>query len=169
MGTMERLQEAERGGSMDVDFLIDRLERYVTEECPRFLGNRMVNEDEVRSHLSQLRQAVPSEIEQARHIVQEQDAVVDSARREAERIIGKARDEGQRMASSHQFVVDAQRQAKMIVQEARQTADRLKQESDEYAFNSLSSLQAELTRQLKVVENGLHRMEAEQEGDLVDR
>jgi len=153
---------------MDVDFLIDRLERYIVEECPKLLGNRMVNEDEVRSQLAQLRQAVPTEIEQARRIVQEQDAVVDSARREAERIIGKARDEGQRMASSHQFVVDAQRQAKMIVQEARQAAELLKQESDEYIFNSMSSLQAELTRQLKVVENGLHRLEAEHEGELSD-
>jgi len=148
---------------MDVDFLIDRLERYVVEECPRFLGNRMVNEDEVRGQLSQLRQAVPEQIEQARRIVQKRDAVVESARQEADIIIAKAREEGQRMASSHQFVVDAQRQARMIVQEARQMSDRLKTDADEYVFNSLSLLQAELTRQLRVAENGLHRLEAARE------
>jgi cell division septum initiation protein DivIVA len=153
---------------MDVDFLISRLERYVVEECPKFLGNRMVNEDEVRGQLSQLRQAVPEQIEQARRIVQERDAVVEAARQEADRIIDKARDEGQRMASSHQFVVDAQRQAKMIVQEARQMSDRLKTDADEYVFNSLSSLQAELTRQLRVVENGLHRLEVDREAAFPD-
>ena len=47
---------------MDVDFLIDRLEHYITEDCPRFLGNRMVNEDEVRGYLAQLRQAVPEAV-----------------------------------------------------------------------------------------------------------
>ena len=153
---------------MDVDFLIDRLERYVVEECPKFLGNRMVNEDEVRGQLAQLRQAVPTQIEQARRIVQERDAVVEAARQEADRIIERARDEGQRMASSHQFVVDAQRQAKMIVQEARQMSERLKTDADEYVFNSLSSLQAELTRQLRVVENGLHRLEVDREAAFPD-
>jgi cell division septum initiation protein DivIVA len=154
---------------MDVDFLIDRLERYVFEECPRFLGNRMVNEDEVRGYLKQLRQAVPEEVEQARHIVQEGDAVVEAARQEAERVLSRARTEGERLASSHQFVVDAQRQAKMIVQEARQKADRLEADADEYVFNSLSQLQAELTRQLRVVENGLHRLEVERESSLAEK
>ncbi len=154
---------------MDIDFLIDRLERYITEECPRFLGNRMVNEDEVRSYLAQLRQTVPEEIEQARRVVRESDAVIEAARQESERIIAKAREEGERMASSHQFVVDAQRQAKVIVQEARQQSDRLQADADEYVFNALSQLQAELTRQLRVVENGLHRLEAEREALLAEK
>lgn len=154
---------------MDVDFLIDRLERYLTEESPRFLGNRMVNEDEVRGYLAQLRQAVPEEVEQARHVVRDGDAVVEAARQEAERIIAKAREEGERMATSHQFVVDAQRQAKTIIQEARQKADRLQTDADEYVFNALSRLQAELTRQIRVVENGLHRLEAEREAALADK
>ena len=154
---------------MDVDFLIDRLERYLTEECPRFLGNRMVNEDEVRGYLAQLRQAVPEEVEQARRVVREGDAVVEAARQEAERIISKARDEGERMAASHQFVVDAQRQAKTIIQEARQKADRLQSDADDYVFNALSQLQAELTRQIRVVENGLHRLEAEREAAIAEK
>jgi cell division septum initiation protein DivIVA len=154
---------------MDVDFLVDRLERYIVEECPRFLGNRMVNEEEVRSYIAQLRQAVPQEVEQARRIVRERDAVVEDARVEAERIIAKAREEGEHMASNHQFVIDAQRQSKMIVQEARQEAQRLRTDADEYVFNALSQLQAELTRQLRVVENGLHRLEAEREAALAEQ
>ncbi|MBN1249759.1 MAG: hypothetical protein JXC32_19000 [Anaerolineae bacterium] len=154
---------------MDVDFLIDRLERYILEECPKFLGNRMVNEDEIRGHLAQLRQAVPEEVEQARRVVQESDAVIEAARQQAERIIVDAREEGERLASSHQFVVDAQRQARMIVQEARQTSDRLRSDADEYVFNSLSQLQAELTRLLRVAENGLHRLEADRESSLNER
>ncbi|MGC9521481.1 MAG: hypothetical protein ACP5HG_06320 [Anaerolineae bacterium] len=154
---------------MDVDFLIDRLERYVIEECPRFLGNRMVNEDEFRGYLAQLRQAVPEEIAQARRVVRESDAVIEAARQEAERIIAKAQSEGERMASSHQFVVDAQRQAKAIVQEARQKSDSLREDADEYVYNVLSQLQTELTRQLRVVENGLHRLEAEREAVLSEK
>ncbi|MGC9469729.1 MAG: hypothetical protein ACP5HS_14125 [Anaerolineae bacterium] len=154
---------------MDIDFLIDRLERYIFEECPRLLGNRMVNEEEIRGYLGQLRQAVPEEIEQARRVVDQSDAVMDAAREEAERIIARARDEGERMASSHQFVVDAQRQAKMIVQEARLKAEQLQSGADEYVFNALSQLQAELTRQLRVVENGLHRIEIDRETTISEK
>jgi uncharacterized protein involved in exopolysaccharide biosynthesis len=154
---------------MDIDFLIDRLERYITEECPRFLGNRMVNEDEVRSYLAQLRQTVPEEVERARRMVREGDAVIEAARQEADRLIARAAEEGERMASSHQFVVDAQRQAKVIVQEARQKSDRLQADADEYVYNALSQLQAELTRQIRVVENGLRRLEAEREALLTEK
>jgi hypothetical protein len=154
---------------MDIDFLIDRLERYVVEECPRFLGNRMVNEDEIRGYLAQLRQAVPEEVEQAARIVRDREAVLESARQEAEQIIGRARREGERLASSHQFVVDAQRQAKTIVEEARQRSERLQVDADEYVFNALSQLEAELTRQLRVVENGLQRLEAERDIALSQR
>lgn len=148
---------------MDIDFLIDRLEGYILEESPKLLGNRLVNEDEVRGYLAQLRQAVPQEIEQARRIIHERDAVIERARQEAEGILAKARDEGERMVSSHQFVVDAQRQARIIAQEARQEAEVLRGDANEYVFDTLSQLQAELTRQLRVVENGLHRLETERE------
>lgn len=154
---------------MDLDVLLDRLERYLFEECPRFLGHRMVNEDEARNHLAQLRQAVPEEIARAREIIGEGDLVIESARKEAERIIARAREEAERMASSHQFVVDAQRQAKSIVEEARQKARRLQEDADEYVYDALSRLQAELTRELKVVENGLHRLEAEREASRQQR
>jgi len=154
---------------MDLDVLIDRLERYILKECPRFLGHRMVNEDEVRSHLAQLRQAVPEEITRAREIIGERELVIESAREEAERIIARGREEAERLASSHQFVVDAQRQAKSIVEEARQEAKRLQEDADEYVYDALSRLQAELTRELKVVENGLHRLEAERESFQQER
>src|SRR5690606_31984506 len=106
------------------------------------------------------------EVQQARRIVHEADAVVEAARQEGERLIAHAHSEAERMASSHTFVVDAQRQAKAIVQEAKQKADRLRGDADEYVFDALSQLQAELTRQLRVVENGLHRLEAEREAAL---
>jgi cell division septum initiation protein DivIVA len=112
---------------------------------------------------------VPEEVEQARRVVRDGDAVVEAARQEAERITSKARDEGERMAASHQFVVDAQRQAKAIIQEARQKADRLQSDADDYVFNALSQLQAELTRQIRVVENGLQRLEAEREAAIAEK
>ncbi len=36
-------------------------------------------------------------------------------------------------------------------------------------FNALSQLQAELTRQIRVVENGLHRLEVEREAAIAEQ
>ena len=148
---------------MDIEFLIDRLERYVLEECPRLLGNRMVNEDEFRGHLAQLRDAVPRQGREARRVVEQREAVIEHAREQADEIMENARRDAEEHASSHQFVVDARRQAQVILKKADEESDRLRAGADEYVFDTLSQLQAELTRQLRVVENGLHRLERERE------
>jgi cell division septum initiation protein DivIVA len=148
---------------MDIIYLLERLERYILEESPKFIGNRTVNEEEVRQHLQRLRDAIPQEIAEAQKIIDQHQAVLDAAQEEADQILAEARAEGEKMASDHQFVIDARRQANLIVNNARIEAERLMSDADEYVFDSLSQLQAELNRQIRVVENGLHRLESARE------
>ena len=151
---------------MDIIYLLERLERYIIEESPKFIGNRTVNEEEVRQHLQRLRDAIPQEIAEAKKIIEQHQAVLDAAQEEAEQILAEARAEGEKMASDHQFVIDARRQANLIVNNARIESERLMSDADEYVFDSLSQLQAELNRQIRVVENGLHRLESARERKL---
>ncbi len=151
---------------MDIIYLLERLERYILEESPKFIGNRTVNEEEVRQHLQRLRDAIPQEIAEAKKIIEQHQAVLDAAQEEAEQILAEARAEGEKMASDHQFVIDARRQANLIVNNARIESERLMSDADEYVFDSLSQLQAELNRQIRVVENGLHRLESARERKL---
>lgn len=151
---------------MDITFLLERLERYILEESPKFLGNRTVNEEEIKKHLQILREAVPQQIAEAQRVIDHQQAILDRAQDEAETIIAEARAEGEKMASDHQFVIDARRQANLIVNNARIEAERLMSDADEYVFDALSQLQAELNRQIRVVENGLHRLESARERKL---
>ena len=151
---------------MDIIYLLERLERYILVESPKFIGNRTVNEEEVRQHLQRLREAIPQEIAEAKKIIDQHQAVLDAAQDEADQILAEARAEGEKMASDHQFVIDARRQANLIVNNARIEAERLMSDADEYVFDSLSQLQAELNRQIRVVENGLHRLESARERKL---
>ena len=151
---------------MDIIYLLERLERYILEESPKFIGNRTVNEEEVRQHLQRLRDAIPQEIAEAKKIIEQHQAVLDAAQEEAEQILAEARAEGEKMASDHQFVIDARRQANLIVNNALIESERLMSDADEYVFDSLSQLQAELNRQIRVVENGLHRLESARERKL---
>jgi cell division septum initiation protein DivIVA len=151
---------------MDIIYLLERLERYILQESPKFIGNRTVNEEEVRQHLQRLREAIPQEIAEAKKIIDQHQAILDAAQDEANQILSEARTEGEKMASDHQFVIDARRQANLIVNNARIEAERLMSDADEYVFDALSQLQAELNRQIRVVENGLHRLESTRERKL---
>ncbi len=151
---------------MDIEFLIERLERYILEESPKFLGSRTVNDEEVRVRLQQIREAVPEEIRQAREIVQEREAMIEEARQEAARIIDNSKAEVAKLAAEHRLVQEAQHQAKVIRQKAEREAVMLRADADEYVFDALSRLQEELSRLSHVVENGLQKLEADRERGL---
>ncbi len=151
---------------MDIQFLIERLERYILEESPKLLGVRAVNEDEVRTHLAQLRAAIPDEVPQAREIVAQRDALLNAAHQEAQQILAAARAKAEQMVSEHRLVQEARQQAEVITKRAKRDAVVLRSDADEYVFNALSQLQAELNRLLHIVDNGLQKLEADREQTL---
>ena len=148
---------------MDIEFLIERLERYILAESPKFLGSRVVNDDEVRSQLTQLREALPEEVRQARDLVQQRDAIVEDAHQQAEKILAQARVEAEELCAEHRLVHEARQKARGITRHAEKEAVTVRSEANEYVFDSLSQLQGELTRLLHVVENGLQQIESERE------
>lgn len=151
---------------MDIEFLIERLERYILVESPKLFGSRAVNDDEVRNQLTQLRAALPEEVRKAREIVAQRDALLAEARQEVDRILAAARAEAAELATEHRLVHEARQQARGIVRKAEQESVGLRADADEYVFDSLSQLQGELTRILHVVENGLQRLESDRERHL---
>ena len=148
---------------MDVEFLIERLERYILEESPKLFGVRAVNEDEIRTYLTQLRAAVPDEVLQAREVVAERDVLLDAARQEAQQILAAARTKAEQLVAEHRLVQDARQQAEVIAKRAKRDAVVLRSDADEYVFNALSQLQAELNRLLHIVDNGLQKLEVDRE------
>lgn len=154
---------------MDVEFLIERLERYVLEECPKVFGVRAVNEDEARHHIAQIRAAIPDEVTQARQIIRERDAVLNAAGQEAQRIVAAARAEIEESAAEHRLVQEARQKADALVRRAAREATGLRSDANEYVFDSLSELQAELSRLLRVVENGLQKLESDREQTIQAR
>ena len=87
-------------------------------------------------------------------------------RQEAQRLIATAQVKAEQLATEHRLVQDARQQAETIARRAKRDAMGLRADADEYVFNSLSQLQAELNRLLRVVENGLQKLEAEREQSL---
>lgn len=153
---------------MDIDFLIDRFEQYLLEESPKYplSGGRTVNEDEVRNWIAQLRDAIPQEVQRARTILEQRDELFVEAKAQAQQIIADAEVEAERLTAEHRIVKDAKVKARQIREQAEKDAAALRADADEYVFNALSKLQEELSRSLRVVENGLSKLEVDREARL---
>ncbi len=153
---------------MDLEFLIERLERYVLEESPKILlsDNRAVNEEEARLQLTQIREAVPQQITEARQLVERREQFLAQAQQEAAQIIVEAEAEAESLLEEHRVLQEARKEGERLLRQAEVEAEERRADADEYAFEILSRLQGDLARLLRVVENGLQKLETERERRL---
>ncbi|HRN67754.1 MAG TPA: hypothetical protein PK205_14130 [Promineifilum sp.] len=147
---------------MDIQHLVDNLEQALNESTRVPLSAYLiVNEEKVYSLLDQMRVAVPEEIKRANRIEAEKDRILAQAKEEAERIRDLARQEAGELVKRDAIVNAAQHRAENILERARRDADALRQDADVYIMDVLNRLEEDLTRTLKVVQNGLHKVESD--------
>jgi hypothetical protein len=149
---------------MDIQHLVDRLEQALNESTRVPLSAYLlVNEEKVYSLLDQMRVAVPEEIKRANRIEAEKERILAQAKEEAERIRELARQEAAELVRRDAIVSAAQNRAENIVERARRDTEALRQDADVYIVDVLNRLEEDLMRTLKVVQNGLQKVETERQ------
>jgi len=149
---------------MDIQHLVDRLEQALNESTRVPLSAYLlVNEEKVYSLLDQMRVAVPEEIKRANRIEAEKDRILAQAKEEGERIRELARQEAGELVKRDAIVNAAQSRAENIVERARRDSEALRQDADVYIMEVLNKLEEDLMRTLKVVQNGLVKVQNEQQ------
>jgi len=149
---------------MDIQHLFDRLEQALNESTRVPLSAYLlVNEEKVYSLLDQMRVAVPEEIKRANRIEAEKDRILAQAKEEGERIRELARQEAGELVKRDAIVNAAQSRAENIVERARRDSEALRQDADVYIMEVLNKLEEDLMRTLKVVQNGLVKVQNEQQ------
>lgn len=152
---------------MDIQHIVDRLEQALNESTripmSAFL---LVNEEKVYNLLDQMRVAVPEEIKRANRVEAEKDRILAQAKEEAERIRELARQEAGELVKRDAIVSAAQHRAENIVERARRDTEALRQDADVYIMDVLNRLEEDLTRTLKVVQNGLHKVQSDREAAM---
>ena len=149
---------------MDIQHLVDRLEQALNESTRIPLSAYLlVNEEKVYSLLDQMRVAVPEEIKRANRVEAEKDRILAQAKEEAERIRELSRQEAGELVKRDAIVNTAQHRAENIIERARRDAEALRQDADVYIMEVLNKLEEDLMRTLKVVQNGLIKVQNEQQ------
>lgn len=149
---------------MDVLRLVDKLEALVTSATKVPITSKvLVDEQEVLDIIDQMRVAFPEELRQAKKLSQERERLLNQAQSDVDKIVAGAREQAAGMVANSEVVVLANRQADETVGAAMQRANDIRRESDSYAVDVLSRLEAELQRLLAQCRKGRTLLEKQGE------
>jgi hypothetical protein len=149
---------------MDILHLVDRLEELFNESRPIPLTHSViVDEDRILEIIDQMRISIPEEVKKAQQVIAQRDRVLAQAQEEANRTITLARQKVEEMMSRDAIVQAAQTRGEQILAQARVDAETTRREADDYIIESLSSLEAELTRLLTQARNGIAKLNADRQ------
>jgi len=127
-------------------------------------SNVAVNENAVYEIIDQMRIHIPEELKQAKRVQQQAERLTAQAKEEAARIKSQARQEAEESLSQNEQIVVAQARADQIVENARRDAEALRQDAQQYAMQVLQDLEGSLDGSLRLVRNGIKKIQSDIEG-----
>ena len=132
--------------------LMDELKEEL-ENSPKavFSNKRSVDLDIIQEIVTDLRNALPLEMEQAEQIVREKEAILDAARDEAASIIKSAEDELQTRISEESVAQEAEARSRQLMAQAEANAKEITIGAKEYADDILAELETYCADDLKLV------------------
>lgn len=140
---------AGKGQEHDIEALLIRMEEAVsTARSVIFSDNCMVDREEMLLLLSMIREGLPSELKQARWLLQQNKQLIAEARKEAENIMRETESRMARMVDEHEITQQARQQAAEIIENAEQNSRQIRSGAMEYAKNILGTVEEDLTEML---------------------
>ena len=147
---------------MNVNELLDTIEDALEESAsvPLSGGKHLVDVEQIRDYLDEVRAALPGELRQAQQIVNDRAQIVDSAQAQAQAIVKKAEERARILVSEAEIVKAAQQRASEIVSAAQTEARTVRQTVTDYCDNMLKTTEetmAENAAQVKSVRANLRQ------------
>ena len=140
---------------MNVNELLDTIEDALEESANVRLsgGKRIVDVEEIRDYLDEVRAALPGELRQAQQIVNDRAQIVDSANAQAQAIVKKAEERARILVSDAEIVKAAQQRASEITSAAQTEARTLRQTVTDYCENMLRTTEDTMVENAAQVKN----------------
>ena len=123
-------------------------------------GKRIVDVEQIRDYLDEIRQNLPVELRQAQSIVSDRAQLIESANAQAQAIVKKAEERARILVSDAEIVKAAQQRASEITSAAQTEARTLRQTVTDYCENMLRTTEdtmVENAAQVKNIRNSLRQ------------
>jgi len=148
-----------RATDKDLYELLEQLETTITQaKGIPFSDNCMVDRADALYWIKQIRASFPTEVRQAKWIVDSNRQIVASARQKAESILRESEQRQAIMVDEHQITMLAKEQSDKILAEANQQAEQIYARSLEYARKRLKDVENELTDMLVRIQKDLKEL-----------
>ena len=138
---------------MNIDELLNMMEEMLEEATglPFAGGTRVVDADRMQDIIDEVRLNLPTEIRQAKAIVQDRADIVESAKKEAEAIVKRAEDRARAMVAQEAIVKAAQQKATEILTSAQSQSREMRTTVTNYCENMLRHTEEQLAKSMTEV------------------
>ena len=148
--------------AVSMEAMLEALEELLEEgmSVPLSGGKRVVDIDEARDIIDDIRINMPQEILQAKAIVQDRAQILAKAKKEAEEMVRAAEERARKLLDREEIVRQAEEKAKTITSEANQQASQLRATVTKYCDNMLATTQEQLQKsfnEMKIVRDNLKK------------
>ena len=118
---------------MNVNELLDTIEDTLEESAgmPLSGGKRIVDVEQIRDYLDEIRQNLPVELRQAQSIVSDRAQLIESANAQAQAIVKKAEERARVLVSEAEIVSAAQTEARTVRQTVTDYCDNMLKTTEE--------------------------------------
>ncbi len=135
---------------MNVEELLDELYDMVEKawNFPLSRGRAMLDVEEVKDILEEIREAMPQEIRQAKAIVADRTQIISDAKREAETIVRVAEERARAMVNQDEIVKQAQQKANEMLAQAQTRFRKMQKACNVYIDDLMQRTDEGLTANL---------------------
>lgn len=131
---------------MNIDDLLDMMDETLEDAFTVPLsGKRMVDAEKLQDIINDIRLNMPTEIRQAKAIVQDRAEIVAGARKEAEGIIKKAEDRAAAMVDQEEIVRQSKQKAAEIMNSAQAQSREIRTTTTNFCESILRQTEEQLT------------------------
>ena len=142
---------------MNVNELLDTIEDLLEESTgmPLSGGKRIVDVEQIRVYLDDIRANLPVELRQAQSIVGDRAQLIESANAQAQAIVKKAEERARILVSEAEIVRAAQQRASEIVSAAQTEARTVRQTVTDYCDNMRNTTEETMSENAAQLKNVL--------------
>ena len=148
-------ERTEGRSTMNVNELLDTIEDALEEgaNVPSFRRQKIVDVEQIRDYLDEIRANLPGELRQAQQIVNDRAQIVETANAQAQAIVKKAEERARILVSEAEIVKAAQQRAGEITTAAQNEARTLRQTVTDYCDNMLKNTEETMVENAAQVKN----------------
>lgn len=135
---------------MSVDDLIDELYNMIEKawNFPLSRGRAVLDGEQVRQILDEMREMLPQEVHQARAIVADRSQILADAKREADTTVHVAQERAKSLVAQDAVTREAQQRASEIISQAQAKSREMRRATNEYVDDLMKRTDEELTQLL---------------------